>query len=225
MKSLVFSLLVPLLLAGLAWSIFAQKYRSYQLERRAAELGFSFRASSDYSLDETLPSFELFQRGTSRHSYNVWTRRDDPSCCQCGDFSFHTRSSVGRTATWKSHRMSYCVWKKLPCQLPANLVIRPEGFLDDVLDLLRDDIDFARRKVFSEMYHVASDEPSFARTFVSSKLIDLLLASPGASLDWENGSLLIAAQDDVWTPDEMQRYAELGQKLIAFTKEFCDAPH
>ena len=218
MRNLIVSVLVPLLVLGIGWSVWSQKLRTWTLERRATLLGFAFRSAHDASLDNSLPSFELFQRGSSRYSSNVW---EIGRGAECGDFSFLDHGNVGTTSTWTRKRMSYC-WFHLPCMLESNLVIRPEGLLDDVIDLFHNDIDFARRQEFSNMFHVDSLNPSFAMSFISPPMMTLLLEHPGASLDFENGQLLIAAKMDVWTAEEMEINAHLGRRIITLTEEYCE---
>jgi hypothetical protein len=205
---LLSAIVIPVLFSVL--SMLSKSKRLSALESFAVQHEFVFNKTKDYDLDNKLYNFELFQQGSSRYSVSFFGKG-----LQCGDFAFLMRSVSGTQTVWTRQRLSFCVFE-LPCALPSNLVIRPEGLLDGWFD-----IDFEAQEKFSDLFHVSSHNATFAQQFVTPQIMTILMKNP-TSIDLENGWLLVAKNFDLWSMKEFRRNIDTGIALVQETKRFCE---
>lgn len=189
-------LICVLIIGGIAFAIWRRRLR----EKRMMELamwaeanGFSFRATVDRSMDWRFRDFRCLQRGDDRYGYNIMEgatgRR--PVCAFDYHYETHSTGSKGRRQTHHHHMSALVVEAGLPLK---PLFIRPEGFLDQVAEFIGfDDIDFESAE-FSKRFLVKSSDRRWAYDVLHQKTMELMLAYPNFTLDFQ-GSQIMAYRD------------------------------
>jgi hypothetical protein len=183
--------------------------RRQEMAALAAELGFSFDEARDRPEAEHA-LFAPFKRGHSHRMMNTMRGAAEiagrPFPCTMGDFEYKVTSSNGKTTTTHTYRFSY-ILLRLPFPSVPGLTIRPENFLDKIAGAVGfDDIDFESEQ-FSRRFFVKSTDKKFAYDVVHPRMMEWLLANPGAVL-LQSGWSCATEGSRRWDPPQFKR--ELG---------------
>ena len=193
----------------------AQK-RLQELAALGAELGWSFDASSDDSLEDRYPQFDNFSRGHSRYAYNTLTGMigiDGQACtATMGDYRYRETSGTGKSRKTRTYTFSYCLVDLPYLQLP-DLFIRREGIMDSVSRAFGfDDIDFESVE-FSKRFHVKSGDKRFACDVLHPQMMEYMLSAEPRQMEIAGDCCLFADGSD-WTADEFKQHREFAQQFF-----------
>ena len=154
-----------------------EKERTAALAALAGERGWDFAPGRDGSIHRRYARFELFTRGHSRAAFNTITGSIDAldrgAPFTMGDYKYSITRSTGKSTTTTTYRVSYLV-VEIPVAGVPDLVIRPEGFMDSLVQAMGfDDIDFEDAE-FSRMFMVKCKDRRFAYDLCHPRMIEWL---------------------------------------------------
>lgn len=179
MEILIFILVAAVALILVACGYLQQRKRRKELGRFAAEFGWNFDPSSDYSIEEHYPQFGVFTRGHSRYAFN--TIRGEMTLngfrwpVVMGDYRYCQTTGSGKNSDTHTYHFSYLVLD-MPYHVAGELTIRSEGVFDKLASMIGfDDIDFESAE-FSRRFHVKSDDKKFGYDVVHPRMMEFLLA-------------------------------------------------
>ena len=204
-------------IGALIWSAKRREKRRKELAGWARLNGLRFLPDDDHSIGFRYDLFQPLQRGDNRYAYNIMEGFSGKYVV-CGfDYHYQTYSSGGKGGRrTHHHRFSAVI---VDAGLPLKpLSIRPEGFLDKVTEFLGfDDIDFESAE-FSRRFFVKSPDRRWAYDVLHQKTMELLLAYPRFSLDFQ-GSRVMAFYDN-----RKFSLGEFGSALKVVTSILDDLP-
>jgi hypothetical protein len=181
-------------IGAVIWSARRREKRRKELDGWARLNGLKFLPAEDHSIGFRYQLFQALQRGDNRYAYNIMEGITGKYVV-CGfDYHYQTYSSgsKGQRQTHHHHFSALIVDAGLPLK---PLFIRPEGFFDKVTEFIGfDDIDFESAE-FSRRFFVKSPDRRWAYDVLHQKTMELLLAYPRFSLDFE-GSRVMAYHDN-----------------------------
>jgi hypothetical protein len=183
-----------------------EKKRREELADLAAELGWRFDPSRDYSHDDQYSCFEVFRRGHSRCAYNTLSgtveiagRRYN---AKAGDFTYKITRRDGKKTSTTTYTLSYLI-VHMPWRTPA-LLIRREGLLDRIAGAFGfGDINFESSE-FSRRFHVSSPDRKFAYDVIDPRMMEFLLSSNPPVIDIERGQCCIIDGTQRWRPEQFR---------------------
>lgn len=187
--------------------------RRKELAAWARMRGLSFSQEKNSRYDERYPEFEKLQSGDNRYAYNICDGQYNDRYVQCFDYHYETHStdSKGRRTTHHHHFSAVILELNMPFQ---PIFIRPEGFFDKVGAFFgMDDIDF-ELDAFSRAFFVKSQNKRFAFDVIQPKTMELMLASPRFSMDFDRDEVLIYKGGKM-KPSEYEAAIELVEGILA----------
>lgn len=184
---LLFAVLVAAVVGGIVWlSLHLRKLRRQELTAVAQQLGFRYYHGY-FDFEEKYDYFELFQRGGSRHSYDLVAGRENDVDVMLFDYSYTTGSGKNRT----THRRSVCILEVPTDNRFPYVIIRPEGFFDKFASMVGfNDIDFESVE-FSKEFFVKSTDRRFAYDLVHPRMMEYLLQIGSVSIELGNTTILV----------------------------------
>ena len=190
-----------------------EKERTAALAALAAERGWDFAPGRDAAFPRRSTRFELFTRGHSRAAFHTMRGAiDGPARAapfQMGDYKYSITRSTGKSTTTTTYRVSYLM-VEIPVAGVPDLVIRPEGFMDSVVQALGfDDIDFEDAE-FSRMFMVKCKDRRFAYDLCHPRMIEWLKPrfGNGPAVVVAGGSLCFWSEGKRWEPREFLAWTE-----------------
>lgn len=186
----IFVAFAALIIFGAIYSYKQQQARRLALSQLAAQHGWSFDPSNDYSHDSRFSQFSIFTSGKNRYAYNTIrgslkiAGADWP--VQFGDFHYQTESNNGKRRTTHTHLLSYVILES-PYLGAPDLFIRGEGFFDRIASAIGfDDIDFESVE-FSRKFIVKSGDKRFAYDVISPQMMEFMLRTTPPTVDFQRG--------------------------------------
>ena len=184
---LLFVLLAAAVVAVIRLYYYFQKIRRQKLAAVARHLGLTYYPGGYYDLEDRFKYFELFQRGDSRHSYDLIAGHKDKIEVMLFDYSYETGSGKNRT----THRRTACILTLPIRHYFPYVVIRPEGFFDKLASAVGfNDIDFESVE-FSKKYFVKSKDRRFAYDVIHPRMMEYLLSVGSLYVEIANRALLV----------------------------------
>ena len=185
----------------------AERERTARLGALAAEKGWSFAPERDRDFPGRFRQFEVFTRGHTRMAYNTM-RGAMPawgaSCpFQTGDYRYSITTSTGKSTTTRVYQLSYMV-VAIPLPGVPDVTIRPEGFMDSLVQAIGfDDIDFEDAE-FSRMFMVKSKDRRFAYDLCHPRMIEHLKEryARGPAIVIAQGTMCFFTENRRWEPSE-----------------------
>ena len=187
--------------------------RRKELTLWAQARGLRFDESKDGSYDNHHPNFEALRSGSNRYAYNVISGQIDGRAVECFDYHYETqsRNKDGNTTTHHHHFSAAIVALDLPF---TPLFIRPEGFFDKVKAFFGvEDIDF-ELDAFSRAFYVKCKDKRFAYDVIQPETMELLLASPRFTMDFERTHVLLYT-GKIFEPLQFDAAVTLVGKMLA----------
>lgn len=205
---------VALLVGKLAQHLLSQTDpRVNELEDLADELGWRFRPERTRRYATRFSPFDVFQKGEYGHALHALEGTVafelDSLQVVMGDFEFQLDEENERVGVF-SYLVVIVPWTGM-----ADLVIRPERFLDHMKtrigleDIAFESIEFNRR------FYVMSGDRRFASDVVNPRMMQFLLDSNSLPVDMAGSSLLIADGKQRWSADEFR-------SRLAWVREFFE---
>jgi len=191
----------------------ARKRRQLELQAWASSHGWHFTVDEVSSLERRFPGFSCLTQGDNRYGYNVVRgTRDD---CDLWAFDYHYQTystdSKGHRTTHHHHFSALLVDSGLRL---APLNIRQEGFFDRMKGVFGfDDIDFESAQ-FSNEFWVTAPDKRWAYDVINQRNMELLLASPRFSLQFD-GPHVLAWRNKTFKPPEFEQALSLVLELLA----------
>lgn len=186
--------------------------RRKELAEWARTRGLSFSQEKNSRYDERYPEFEKLQSGSNRYAYNICDGQYNGRYVQCFDYHYETTStdSKGRTRRHHHHFSAVILELKIPFK---PIFIRPEGFFDKVGAFFgMDDIDF-ELDAFSRAFFVKSKDKRFAFDVIQPRTMELMLASPRFSMDFDRDEVLIYKGGKM-NPSDYETAIELVEGIL-----------
>lgn len=207
--------------------------RQSALRHLAMELGWSFdhgdaRVGGDGMLSTLLGldgggggeyhAFAIFNRGRDRRAYNtlqgVLNLPGAGGAAACpaiaGDFRYTTGSGKNR----RTSHFSYLI-VRLPVGPVPELVVRPEGFFDQVASFVGyDDIDF-ESAAFSDAFHVKGSDKRFAWDLCDARMMQFLLETRPDMFELEGHYLCVSPGRGRWRPEDFHARIAWTQRFVA----------
>lgn len=157
----------------------AERERTERLRAFAESRGAQFFPLFPQYVQE-LPRFSLFVSGHSQRAFNVAcgaaTIGGMPCRCVWGEFLYMVTYSTGKTTMTVPYTHGFLAVQP-PLALAEELVVRREGFLDRVGEMLgSDDIDF-ESDAFSRAFHVKASNRRFAFDLFDPRMIEFFMSS------------------------------------------------
>jgi hypothetical protein len=195
---ILFILLIVAAIVGIVWlSCYLRKLRRQKLAAVAAHLGLTYYPGGDFGLEDRYDFFELFQRGSSHHSYDLISGGRDDVEVMLFDFSYTTGSGKNRT----THTRTACVLELPMRRWLPYVIIRPEGFFDKIASAVGfNDIDFESVE-FSKEFYVKGKNRRFAYDVIHPRMMEYLLAVGSVYIEIANRAILVH-HDSRLPPDE-----------------------
>ena len=216
---LLFIPFVILIIALIAWSMYAAAKRRQELAAWCASRGFTFDEGRDRSFMDRYPNFACLRQGDQdRYAYNIargtWGERP----LIAFDYHYETVStdSKGRRQT-HSHYFSAVI---LDSELPLKpMKIRPEGFFDKVSEFFGyDDIDFESAE-FSRKFHVTAPERRWAFDVLHQRTMEYLLSVPAHTMEFDRHQV-VALRRGTMGPAGFEMAAEVVAGVLDRLPEY-----
>jgi hypothetical protein len=181
----------------------------------AASWGFRWEGGDDpFGIAERYDRFGAIRRGSDRSASNVFhgTRNGRPVVC----FDYQYETGSGDSS--KTHRLSGAILD-LGVHTP-RLLVRPEGFMDKLAELVGlDDIDFESAE-FSRTFYVTASRRKFAFDVFHARAMDYMLALPHRYSMEFDGGLVMVLDDKVWGPSQFDEAIRQVEGLVALFPEY-----
>lgn len=163
----------------------------FEAERRrilgswATSRGWIFLGTATDDMPDMQQRFDVLEQGRHRYAYNIakgkWQDREAQA------FDWHWVTGSGKQTT--THHMSAVLVRS--CLPLKPLLIRPEGFMDTLADLVGfRDIDFESAE-FSRRFFVKAEDRRWAYDVIQPATMEYLLAAPAFSLGMSGDWVLI----------------------------------
>ncbi len=191
--------------------IIAHYKRKKALREFADRIGFVFADHDALGLVDKLNGFSRFNRGHSRRSYEqVFGRYAGMDCCL---FSYSYKTGSGKNESTHTFNGLLVV---APIFLPCQLTIRPEGFMDTVLEAVGfDDIDFEYNE-FNKRYFVKCSDKRAAYDFFGRDMMDFFVMLPRyMSLD-AVGPLFVFHYNGRLAPEFWERMLDTATSMFRY---------
>ncbi len=200
-----------------AFAAFIGLYIYFTAKRRkellavAQQLGFMFYPGGRFHFEKQFSSFELFQRGRSRRSYNLIEGRSDGIEVRMFDYQYTTGSGKNRT----THRKSVCLLETASRRgsIFPHVIIRPESLFDRFASMVGfNDIDFESVE-FSRKFFVKSRDRRFAYDLIHPRMMEFLLRVGSIHIEVASRAVLIH-HDRRLAPDRWPGLLNIGMRFL-----------
>jgi hypothetical protein len=177
-------LIIAVIGALIAYSIYAASNRRKELAAWAREHGLSFSREKVRDMDDRYSAFKCLHRGRSRFALNVMAGELQGLPVTAFDYHYVTGSGKNR----RVHHFSALI---AASPLPLKpLFIRREHAFDKVTEFFGwDDIDFESAE-FSRKFYVTSPDKRWAFDVIHQQMMEYLLQAPDYSIQFDTGRVI-----------------------------------
>ncbi len=170
--------------------------------------GWHYTAGEVSSLEDRFPSFSQLQQGDNRYGFNVMRGRVGDLRAMAFDYHYQTYSTDSKGNRQTHHHEFSAVVVDSGLRL-TGLSIRGESMFDKMKGAFGfDDIDFESAE-FSRKFWVTSPSKRWAYDVLHQGTMEFLLESPRYSLEFEDGSQVMALRSRKFKPPEFDQALEL----------------
>jgi hypothetical protein len=214
MEPVFIFMIVLLIVAGIAYALYAAAQRRKLLLQWAQSLSLNFSPGKTYDMDSRYADFKCLQRGQSRHAFNIITGQLNKREITAFDYRYTTGSGKNR----QTHNFSAMI---ITAPIPLKpLFIRREGFFDKVTEFFgADDIDFESAE-FSRKFFVKSTDKKWAYDVIHQRMMEYLLAAPEFAIQFAGDSIIAWRQNKRFSPQEFQSAFDLIEGMIQRFPEY-----
>lgn len=192
-----------------------QKKRTEAFQRETTELGLTFSAEGDPTIERETTGFHLTNRGRAKKYRNVIVADSDDVKVSVFDYQFTT----GHGKSTRTHRQTITLVESKTFSMPSFRA-RPHGMLDVIGGALGfQDIDFEENVEFSNAYVLKSDDETATREFFTPRLLDFFASNQGLHFE-ANGNrfLRYVASRKIEAP-QLRLTLEDGYKLFGALRD------
>jgi hypothetical protein len=214
MDVLLVILFLLLIVAGIAFAIYAAAQRRKLLGQWANSKSLHFNTSKAYDMDSRHSEFKCLHRGRSRYAFNIITGKLNDRDITAFDYRYITGSGKNR----QTHQFSAII---VAAPLPLKpLLIRREGFFDKVTEFFgADDIDFESAE-FSRKFFVKSPDKKWAYDVIHQRMMEYLLAGPKFAIQFDRTSIIAWRNHRRFSPDDFQSAFDLIEGILDRLPEY-----
>ena len=206
-----------------AWYVwYLEKQRREALRQLAQELGLSYTAADSHGYPSRFQHLNGYNSGHSRNAYNILSGEYRKHAVVALHYLYKTTEtyiySKGHVRTRTVTHQFSSVVLELAARFPAEVFVRPEGFLDRLAGWVGfDDIDFESDE-FSRKFYVKSTDRRLAYDIFHPRMMEYLLKTPPYQIELDQSNVHFR-RGDRFTPAE---FREALDRAIDFVALFPD---
>ena len=206
-------LVIVVIGAILAFSLYAAAKRRKELSQWARQRGLRFTPSGSYDMDSSYSDFKCLHQGNSRHAYNIITGQHNQLELTAFDYKYTTGSGKNKN----THVFSAMI---VQAPIPLKpLFIRREGFFDKLTEFFgADDIDFESAE-FSRKFFVKASDKKWAYDVIHQRMMEYLLTAPKYSIQFA-GDSIIAWSNLTFSPSQFESAFDMIAGMIELLPEY-----
>jgi hypothetical protein len=211
---LIFGVIAFLVVAGIAWGIYAERKRTSDMRQVADQLGLPFFDQGDPALIDALSSFSLFSQGSGRRIRNMI--HGDTEQVDVGIFDYqYTTGSGKNSTTW---RQSVICFFSPQLNLP-QFALRPENLFDKLGGVLGfTDIDFDTHPAFSKTYLLRGANEEAVRQLFGSDVLSHFESLRGVNVEGAGNRFVFFGANRRIKPAEVREFMAEGFKIFGLFK-------